>query len=94
MGEVEGSGMEGWGIGVVSIGVSDLRGLRFSIDFSNVSSFCSTVEEDSFFVRESISFSMRWIPSLAALTLSLMIKEFFITISKSIDLVFEMDAMD
>ena len=94
MGEVEGRGMEDRGIGVMSMGVSALRGLRFSIVFSKVSSFCSTVEEDSFSLRESISFSTSWIPSLAALTLSLMIKEFFITISRSIELVFEMFAMD
>ena len=94
MGEAGGRCMEGWGVGVVSMGVSALRGLRFPIVFSKVSSFCSTVEEDSFSLRESISFSMIWIPSFAAWMLSLMIREFFCTISKSIDWVFEMDEMD
>ena len=57
MGEAEGSGMVGCGIGVVSMGESDLKGWRFSMVFSRLSSLCSTVEEDSFSLRESISFS-------------------------------------
>ena len=90
--------MEGWGMGVVSIGVSigvsDLKGWRFSIVFSKLSSFCSTVETDSFSLKESISFSMCWIPSWADLMLSLMIREFFRTISKSVEWVFEIVEMD
>ena len=77
MGEAEGRFLEGWGIGVVSMGVSALRGLRFSIDFSRLSSFCSTVEADRFPLREAISFSMCMIPSWADLTLSFRIREFF-----------------
>ena len=72
-----GRGMVDWGMGVVSMGVSALRGRRFSMIFSKLSSFCSTVEEDSFSLRESISFSMCWIPSWADLMLLLMIREFF-----------------
>ena len=51
--------MEGWSLGVVSMGVSALRGLRFSMVFSKVSSFCSTVEEDNFSLSEIISVAMR-----------------------------------
>ena len=54
---MEGRVMEGWGMGVVSMGVSALKGWRFSIVFSRLSSFCSTADEDSFSLRESISFS-------------------------------------
>ena len=58
MGDAEGSGMVGCGMGVVSMGESALKGLRFSMVFSKVSSFCSTVEEDNFSLSEIISVAM------------------------------------
>ena len=50
-------------MGVMSIGVSALKGWRLSMVFSRLSSFCSTVDEDSFSLRESICFSMCSFPS-------------------------------
>ena len=53
-----GSGLLEWGVGVVSMGVSDLGSWRFSIDFSSLSSFCSTVVEDSFSSMDINLFAM------------------------------------
>ena len=42
----------------MSMGVSDLSGWRFSMVFSRLSSFCSTVVGDSFSSIETILLSM------------------------------------
>ena len=48
--------MLGWGVGVMSMGVTCLGSWRSLIVVSRLSSFCSTMVEDSFSLRESMSF--------------------------------------
>ena len=80
MGDAEGRGMEGWGMGVVSMGESGLRGRRFSIVFSKLSSFWSTVvkssKESSFSFRESRSSFVFRLSFLMFSMLQLTIKKF------------------
>ena len=80
-----GRGMVDWGIGVVSMGVSDLRSWRFSMVFSRLLSFCSTVVEASFSLMETIFSSMAWFPKPMFLMLLLMTRVFFCMSSNSCD---------
>ena len=66
-----GRGVEEWGVGVMSMGVSDLRSWRFSTIFSKLSSFCSTVVETSFSSMETSFSSMTWFLVRMFLILSL-----------------------
>ena len=68
---VGGSGMLEWGVGVMSIGVSELRGWRLLTVFSKLSSFCSTVVETSFSSMETSFSLMTWLLARMFLILSL-----------------------
>ena len=57
----DGSGLLEWGVGVMSMGVSELRGWRLLTVFSKLSSFCSTVVETSFSSMETSFSSMTWL---------------------------------
>ena len=78
----------------MSIGVSDLRSWRFSIVFSKLSSFCSTMVEDSFSLIETISVSTVWFPLMMFLMLSFTTTLFLCAISNSFVCEFEMAEMD
>ena len=78
-----GRGMVGWGLGVMSMGVSDLRSWRFSMIFSKLSSFCSTVVETSFSSIEASFSSMTWFLEELFLMLSLMTELASCTFSNS-----------
>ena len=91
---IGGRDMVDWGMGVMSMGVSDLRSWRFLMVFSNLSSFCSTVVEASFFSMETTFSSMTWFPKQMFLMLSSMTEWFLCTISNSFVWVFEMEEMD
>ena len=88
-----GSGMLGWGVGVMSMGVSCLRSWRSLIVVSKLSSFCSTMVEDSFFSMETTFSSMAWLSKPFCLMLSLMTILFLCIISNSFELVSEMVLM-
>ena len=78
-----GRGMEERGVGVVSMGVSDLRRWRFSTIFSKLSSFRSTVVETSFSSIEASFSSMTWFLEELFLMLSLMTELSLCTFSNS-----------
>ena len=82
MGEVEGRGMGGWGIGVVSMGVYALEGWRFSMVFSRLSSFCSTTDDSSFSLTGTISSFSSLRSFLAFKMFLLMALKFTSTLSK------------
>ena len=85
--------MLGWGVGVMSMGASCLGSWRSLIVVSRTSSFCSTMDEDSFSLRESMSFVMDWFPLTMFLMLSLMTMLFLCNSSNSFELVSEMVLM-
>ena len=78
-----GRGVEERGVGVMSIGVSDLRSWRFLTIFSKLSSFCSTVVETSFSSIEVSFSSMAWFLEELFLMLSLMTELASCTFSNS-----------